>query len=157
MPVSDSASLANVGWFNMNRKYLPTLSDLIDRLSIVLMKAIFIGENREGYMGEVALLEHDINMELSRLHGDRDFNLSAYDLRMVMMIMLANRFIWENESLVRQGHHGAVERLHATHSVNGVRNTAKNKLAMVFGERKDLKVDCLAADLPPELGNWDVF
>ena len=141
----------------MNRKYLPTLSDLIDRLSIVMMKAVFISENRESYMEEIALIEHDINMELSRLHGEKNFNLSAYDLRMVMMVMLANRFIWENESLVRSGHHGAEDRLRATHSVNGVRNTAKNKLAMVFGERKDLKVDCLAADLTPELGNWDVF
>ncbi len=139
------------------RKYLPTLAELIDRLSIVLMKAIFIGENREGYMGEVALIEHDINMELNRLHGERDFSFSAYDLRMIMMVMLANRFIWENESLIRRGGYDAEQRLHATHSVNGVRNTAKNKLAMVFGQRQDAKVDCLAADLAPQYGDWNVF
>ena len=135
---------------------MPTLAELIDRLSIVLMKAIFIGENREGYMGEVALIEHDINMELNRLHGEKDFRFAAYDLRMIMMVMLANRWIWENEADVRN--YGAGwESLRATHSINGIRNTAKNKLAMVFGERKDLKVDCLAADLPPEFGAWDVF
>ncbi len=142
------------------RKYLPTLAELIDRLSIVLMKAIFIGENREGYMGEVALIEHDINMELNRLHGERDFSFAAYDIRMILMVMLANRWIWENEADIRMGGHlieTTAQKLIATHSVNGVRNTAKNNLAAVFGERKDMKVDCLAADLPCQFGAWDVF
>jgi hypothetical protein len=38
-----------------------------------------------------------------------------------------------------------------------VRNTAKNYIARSFGERVDLKVDALAADLPAELGNWNLF
>jgi len=144
------------------RQYLPTLAELIDRLSIVLLKSIFIGENRESYLSEIGLIEQDINSELNRLHGEKDFRFRAYDLRMIMMVMLANRWIWENESVVRKGsYHGDKayegDLLRATHSVNGIRNTAKNNLAVAFGERKDLKVDCLAADLPSDLGNWDVF
>ena len=39
----------------------------------------------------------------------------------------------------------------------GVRATAKNQLSQLVGGRKDYKIDALAADLPPEFGNWNVF
>jgi hypothetical protein len=139
------------------RKYLPTLAELIDRRSIVLLKEIFIPENKEAYREEGSLIEHDINEELNRLHGEKDFRFSAYDLRMIMMVMLSNRWIWENEASIRSGADSSSDRLIASHSVNGVRNTAKNNLAAKFGERKDLKVDCLAADFPSLFGNWNVF
>jgi len=34
-----------------------------------------------------------------------------------------------------------------THSVNGVRNAAKNVISNEIGERVDLKLDCLAAEI----------
>ena len=34
------------------RKYLPTISDLIDRLSIVQLKEVFIPEHKEEYAKE---------------------------------------------------------------------------------------------------------
>lgn len=137
------------------RKYLPTLAELIDRLSIVLLKSVFIEKNHEAYLEEIQLIEHDINDIINEWHG-AGHNFTAYDLRMVMVTMLANREIWLNESTVREEGVG-FERLRYTHSINGVRNTAKNNLSAVFGDRKDLKVDCLAADLPGDYGNWDVF
>jgi len=36
--------------------------------------------------------------------------------------------------------------------LNGVRNTAKNKIQEVVGGRKDYKIDCLAA----EFQNWGI-
>lgn len=131
------------------RKYLPTLSDLIDRLSIVQLKAIRIPENREAYIKERALIEHDIDLLLA------ERKLGALDVRAIMTIMLANDFIWLNESNARLG--GKSEMLRQTHAVNGTRNTAKNVLARRMGERLDLKIDCLAADLPKEMGNWQIF
>ena len=47
--------------------------------------------------------------------------------------------------------------LKLTHSINGVRNTAKNVISKELGERVDLKTDCLAAELKSNLQNWDVF
>jgi hypothetical protein len=41
--------------------------------------------------------------------------------------------------------------------VNGQRNTAKNILSRSFGERMDMKIDALAAELPADLGHWDIF
>lgn len=133
------------------RLYLPTFAELVDRLSIVQLKAIFIDGYKEVYEAERKLLEHDIDVLLT----ERDYKLTAFDIRALMVVMLANRWIWENEAAVRNG---ATEgNLRGTHAINGVRNMAKNLLMRAFGGRQDLKVDCLAADLPKEFGQWDVF
>ena len=136
------------------RKYLPTFAELVDRLSIVLLKSIFIPENREAYLAERDLIEHDIQLYLN----DHPDPFGPKEIRALLMIMLANRFIWENESKARTASGTEQDKLlKLTHSVNGCRNTAKNIIAAATGERKDLKIDCLAADLPPEFGNWRVF
>lgn len=133
------------------RRYLPELPDLIDRMSICQLKAIFIPAAADAYHREIEDLIHDIDIELNGKSVD------ARAIRAVLLIMLANRFIWENESKARAGGSDQDKLLKLTHSVNGVRNRAKNELAAILGGRKDLKTDCLASDLPPEFGNWDVF
>lgn len=135
-----------------SRKYLPTLSDLIDRLSIVQLKSIFIPEHKAAYLAERGLIEHDIDLILKESGP-----INAAAIHAIMVIMLTNRFIWENESKARAGGHEQDKLLKLTHSINGVRNSAKNQLAAIIGGRKDYKVDTLAADLPPEFGNWKVF
>ena len=47
----------------MSRKYLPTLSELIDRLSIAQLKEVFIQEHKEEYAQEIKDIMHDINLE----------------------------------------------------------------------------------------------
>ena len=138
----------------VQRKYLPTLSELVDRLSIVQLKAIFINEHRDAYKEEIALIEHDIDLLLAKRP---DYRLSAKDVRAILAIMLTNRFIWENESKARAGGSEQDHLLKLTHSVNGQRNTAKNILSKSFGERMDMKIDALAAELPSDLGHWDIF
>lgn len=126
----------------MERKYLPTIGDLIDRLSITLMKSVFI--DREHYRAEMKLIRDDLDaMGVTNL---------VYP---VLVLMLANRYIWENEAVTRKS--GRAGKLRVTHSINGVRTRAKNEISKIFGERIDGKVDCLAADLPEDMGNWRVF
>lgn len=134
------------------RQYLPTLAELIDRLSIVLLKSIFIAEHRKDYLAEREMIEHDIGMLLA----ERPIHYGI-EVRAVLMLMLTNRFIWENESKARAGGSEQDKMLRATHSINGVRATAKNVLARAFGERVDLKVDSFAADFEKQFGNWQVF
>ena len=134
------------------RKYLPTFAELCDRLSIVLLKQIFIPENREAYIAERKLIEHDIDQILQ--HDDP---FGAEEVAALLVLMLTNREIWLNESEARQGNSSQDHLLRYTHSINGVRNRAKNILASATLERIDAKVDCLAADLPKEYGNWNVF
>ncbi len=42
------------------RKYLPTTSELIDRLSIVQLKEVFIPEHKEEYGKEIKDIVHDL-------------------------------------------------------------------------------------------------
>jgi hypothetical protein len=135
------------------RKYLPTIADLIDRLSISLMKSIFI--DRETYRAEMKLIMTDIGVAFGEW-GDKGGSYDPVRLAYaISVLMLANRYIWENEAIARKSGKGG--RLRVTHSVNGVRNRAKNEISKIFGERVDHKIDCLAAELPTECGDWRVF
>ena len=137
----------------MERKYLPTLADLVDRLTIVQLKMIFIPDRREEYIAERELILHDIDLILNGL----DHKLNARSIMAITMIQLTNRCIWESESKARAGGNEQDKLLRFTHSINGVRNTAKNVLSEEAGGRKDYKIDALAADLPEDFGNWRVF
>lgn len=132
------------------RKWLPTLSELIDRLTIVQLKQIFIPEHAVEYAGEAELIEHDIDLLLV---GKK---IDARVVRAIMLVMLSNRVIWENESKARLGDASQDKLLKFTHSINGIRNRAKNIIAEMDGGRKDFKLDCLAAELPAEFGNWNL-
>jgi hypothetical protein len=133
------------------RRYLPTFADLVDRMSIVQLKMIFIPENREAYKQELVDIQHDIDLLLNGR------SLSAKAVHAIMVVMLANRYIWENEARARLGSDEQNHLLRATHAINGVRNQAKNVLSREMGERVDLKVDCLAADLLADMGNWRIW
>ena len=130
------------------RKYQYTVADLIDRLSISLMKSIFV--DRLPYRAEMSLIIEDLEQIMPQ-RAPMDARL----IYAVLVLMLANRYIWENEAIARKSGKGG--RLRATHSVNGVRTRAKNEISKIFGERMDTKIDCLAANLPEDCGDWRVF
>ncbi len=135
------------------RQYLPTLAELIDRMAIVQLKAIFIPEHRDEYIAERQLIEHDIDLLLASLPQP----LAARELHAAMVLMLVNHAIWINESKAREGGSEQDQLLKFTHSINGTRNTAKNVIAAATGGRKDFKIDAFAADLPSEFKYWDIF
>lgn len=134
-----------------DRKWLPSLNELIDRLSIVQLKEVFIPEHAAEYAAEKELLLHDIDLLLDGRAMD------ARTLHAIQLVMLSNRVIWENESKARAGGSDQDKLLKFTHSINGVRNRAKNIIAEMDGGRKDFKLDCLAAELDPAFGNWNIF
>lgn len=137
----------------MNRKYLPTFSELVDRMSICLLKRVFIPENSEAYDQEIEDIKHDLN----EIIKENDVKQSSEMLYATLVIMLSNRYIWENESKCRSGEVQDYSLLKKTHSINGVRNNAKNVISKELDQRLDLKIDCLAADLQSDLENWDIF
>ena len=141
----------------IERKYLPTLAELVDRLSIVQLKAIWIPENKQDYNEERALIEHDIDAILEEKFNVNAWRLTARDVRAIMVLMLCNRVIWESESRARAGGDDQDKLLKFSHSINGVRNTAKNVLATAADQRIDLKIDAFAEKLVSEFGAWDIF
>ena len=131
----------------MNRKYLPTLSELVDRLSIVQLKEVFIPEFKDTYAQEIADITHDIQVLLD----EQDGKVTAETIRAIVVLSQMNLHIWHNESNYRKGIKDG-NNLELTHGLNGIRNTAKNKIQEVVGGRKDYKIDCLAA----EFKDWDI-
>ena len=129
------------------RKYLPTLSELIDRLSIVQLKEVFIPEHKEEYAKEISDMVHDINLIIEE-HKDE---ITGEVIRAIIVLSQMNAHIWYNESQVRKGEKGS-DNLMLTHGLNGIRNTAINKIMEIVGGRKDYKVDCIAS----EFKDWDV-
>ena len=122
------------------RKYLPTISELIDRLSIIQLKEVFIPEHNKEYAKEIQEILHDLNLE----------GVDAEFVRAIVVLSQMNLHIWQNESQYRSGKGDG--NLELTHGLNGIRNTAKNKIQEKAGGRKDYKVDCLAADFK----DWEV-
>ena len=123
------------------RKYLPTVSELVDRLSIVQLKEVFIPDHKEEYAQEIADIMHDLQEE----------GLDAELIRAVVVLSQMNLHIWHNESNYRKGIKDGND-LELTHGLNGIRNTAKNIIQERFGGRKDYKIDCLAA----EFKDWEI-
>ena len=134
----------------MNRKYLPTLSELIDRLSIVQLKEVFLPEHKQEYAEEIKDIVHDIDLILQ----DDDVKLSGKDVRAIVVLSQMNLHIWHNESEARNGIN-AGENLLLTHGLNGIRNTAKNIIQENVGGRKDYKIDCIAAEFKDWEVSWD--
>jgi hypothetical protein len=128
------------------RKYLPTLSELIDRLSIVQLKEVFIPDHKEEYAAEIKDIVYDVELLL-----DECEKLDASVIRDIIVLAQMNLHIWYNEANYRKGIKEG-NNLELTHGLNGIRNTAKNRIQHAIGGRKDYKVDCLAA----EFKDWEI-
>lgn len=129
------------------RKYLPTLSELVDRLSIVQLKEVFISEHKNDYAKEISDIVHDIEVCLD----ESGSKIDADTIRAIVVLSQMNLHIWHNESNYRKGIKDG-NNLELTHGLNGIRNTAKNKIQEISGGRKDYKIDCLAADFK----DWEI-
>jgi len=128
------------------RRYLQTLSELIDRLSIVQLKEVFIPEYKGEYAKEIEDIVHDIQLILD----EKSAVIDAKTIRAIIVCSQMNLHIWHNESNYRRGiKEGNLE---LTHGLNGIRNTSKNIIQEIIGGRKDYKVDCLAA----EFNDWEI-
>jgi len=131
------------------RKYLPTLSELIDRLSIAQLKEVFIPNHKDEYAKEIEDICHDIDILLPQSQS-----IDAKLIRSIVVLSQMNLHIWHNESNYRKGIKDG-NNLELTHGLNGIRNTAKNKIQETVGGRKDYKIDCLAADFKDWEISWD--
>ena len=130
------------------RKYLPTISELIDRLSIVQLKEVFIPEHKEEYAQEIKDIVEDLDelMYWEKPTGEM--------IRAIVVLAQMNLHIWHNETEYRAGE--GKGNLELTHGLNGIRNTAKNIIQenLVEGGRKDYKVDCIAAEFEDWKVSW---
>lgn len=135
----------------MQRKYLPTLAELVDRLSIHQLKEVFIPEHKKKYQREMRDIMDDINIIIQ----EDNVQLTAEILKAVVIIAQINEHIWYNESKVRSGESQDLNLLKLTHGLNGIRNRTMNYLLGLISneDRRDWKTDCLAA----EFSDWEIM
>ena len=131
----------------MERKYLPTLSELIDRLSIVQLKEVFITDHKSEYASEI----QDILFDIDQIIKENNLEFNAETIRGIVVLSQMNLHIWHNESNYRKGISEG-NNLELTHGLNGIRNVSKNKIQEIAAGRKDYKIDCLAADFK----DWEI-
>jgi hypothetical protein len=121
--------------------------ELVDRLSIAQLKEVFISEHKKEYSQEIKDILHDIDLIMKQESAKIDANA----IRAIVVLSQMNLHIWHNESNYRKGIRDGND-LELTHGLNGIRNTAKNKIQEKVGGRKDYKIDCLAA----EFEDWEI-
>lgn len=126
------------------RKYHYTLSELIDRLTIVQLKETFNPDLREQYAQEIRDLVNDIQLELPKSPYP---GINAEFIRDVIVLAQYNTHIWMNEDAERNANieenvnwEERYRKLRLTHSLNnGVRNVAKKKIQSIVGGRVEYK------------------
>jgi hypothetical protein len=127
----------------MERKWIPTTSEIIDRLSIVTLKSIILGcnnpEKKKAYEEEASLIMSDLT-EIMKKESKKIKDWGVF-IRAIQLDMLANRLVWENETLARAGGRSQDHLLPFTHSVNSIRMRAGNFISAQLQERKDLNLD----------------
>lgn len=104
------------------RKYLPTLSELIDRLSIVQLKEVFIPEHKAEYALEINDIVHDIQQHINENKSE----ITAETIRAIVVLSQMNLHIWHNESNYRKGIKDGND-LELTHGINGIEILLKIK------------------------------
>ena len=135
------------------RKYLPTLGELIDRLTIVQLIEVKIPKHKKEYEKEIKDIVHDINQILLDEKYDIDI-VDGETIRAIIVLAQMNTHIWVNEDNARNGDNKG-NKLMLTHGLNGIRNTAKNKIQERVGGRKDYKIDCIASEFKDWEVSWD--
>ena len=142
----------------MKRKYLPELSELIDRLGITYLKCIKLGcknpEKKKAYVQELKLIKHDINLIVRKnIKNIKDW---GQFIGAIQIGLLANETIWSNESEARKEGYNDGHKLLFTHSVNGMRMRAGNVIASQIGGKKDLNLDRVNDKISEERGyDWN--
>jgi hypothetical protein len=126
------------------RSYLPTASQLVDRLAIVTLKSVKIPENKKQYEKEAHAIMCDLDLLLGKNQGRF--------IRAAQVIGIINEIIWANESKARRGEEQDLKLLKLTHSLNRIRNEAMGVISKILGDSQDLKSDYLDSALTKEFG-----
>ena len=110
-----------------NRKYLITLGELLERLSILQLREMLLKTDRKQNAADIANIMEDINTILD----DRDFVPDALFLRLAILTGELNTLIWLYKDRLNDDYDYYLK---LSHQVNGLRNQIKNIINSVSGE-----------------------
>ena len=115
-----------------NRKYLPPLAELMDRMTIAQIKVHLLQQDEGDYEKEISDLKHDIDLVVA----SGRVTLNSEIIHLVTLLSQMNLHIWHNKDLMQQSlddDSRYLALLKLSHQLNGLRNRVKNRLLALEG------------------------
>ena len=110
-----------------NRKYLLTLGELLERMSILQLREMLVADDREKHAAELV----KINADIDDILIERQFTPNARFLRLAILTGELNTLIWVYKDRLKDDY---ALYLKLSHQVNGLRNQIKNIINQEAGE-----------------------
>lgn len=114
------------------RKFLPTIADLIDVITVDQIKELKFPRNKRSYSNEMEKVAHDIDLVIA----NKKIKLSARLIRMIIILAQTNLHIWNNKEAMKQYPDKYLDHLKVAHQLNGIRNRMKNLILEECGYRQ---------------------
>lgn len=136
---------------NTERKYLPTLADLIDAVTINQLKQVQLHDDTLAYAREIKRICHDIDIIIH----EKNIILNSKFIRVIIIIAQLNIYIWENkEKMQKVKEEKYLRLLKFAHQLNGIRNAMKNKISEMVRDKDPSKQRTnIETD---DLKGWDI-
>ena len=109
----------------MDRNITPSISELIDRLSVDQIKEVLISSGKESFGGEIQRIEDELDGIF--LHIGQP-TITSWFLRLVIALAQINLHIWKEKERMVIDSSSFEEHLKLSHQLNGLRNQLKNNL-----------------------------
>ena len=121
---------------NQERQFLPSLSELIDRLTVTQIKQALLGDKKKDFYNEINKLSNDIDIIIKK----EDIKLNSRIIRIIVLISQINLHIWKNKDLMQENlenNEEYLKLLKLSHQLNGIRNRMKNQLLEIEGSNDE--------------------
>jgi len=113
------------------RHFLPSFSELVDRLTVDQIKEVLLSDRSEEISKEIQAICKDIDVMIEQ----KQISISSRFIRIIVIIAQMNVHIWYNKDKVKAEPEKYNEHLKLAHQLNGLRNQMKNLLLEESGER----------------------
>jgi hypothetical protein len=111
----------------------PSLSELIDRLSVDQIKEVLVSHGRGSFNDDIQRIEAELDTIFS--HMDHPVVTSRF-IRLVIALSQINLHIWKEKECMMNDRSGFEMHLKLSHQLNGLRNQLKNELLEETGIRE---------------------
>jgi len=123
----------------------PSFSEIIDRLSILNIKRIFIKKDAISFSKEIQKLHNDIDFYMDK----NNILCNSQHFRLIISLAQINLNIWLTKEEMTNHNDNYLKNMKLGHQLNGIRNQLKNKILDINGlsERSFEKTNTTREDL----------
>lgn len=118
------------------RQFLPSLAELLDRLTVTQIKQALLGDKNKDFYNEINKLSNDMDIIIKK----ENIKLDSRIIRIIVLISQINLHIWKNKDLMQENLDNDKEYLKLlklAHQLNGIRNRMKNQLLEIEGSNDE--------------------